>query len=94
MMNMQNIPVGLDDKTIAKLDALVKLGIYKNRTEAIRAQILEGLSKKPYVMKILDKDRQEKIDEAVRWMFERDHPLLRLKTSQTIASLVSEDRDR
>ena len=40
------IPVGLDEETIAKLDAFAQKGLYKNRTEAIRAQIMNGLDKR------------------------------------------------
>lgn len=41
---MITIPLGLDEETVSKIDALVKKGVYKNRSEALRDQILKEAS--------------------------------------------------
>ncbi len=91
---MQTIPIGLDDEIITKLDTLVRMGIYKNRTEAIRAQIAEGLRRKPYLPTKESQGSQERIDSAVRWMIEHDKPLIQFVTQKTISNLIGEGRGR
>ena len=89
---MITIPVGLDEETIKKLDALVKKGLYKNRTEAIRAQITNGLAKRS----ILDlKETPVRIKEKIfQNLLNSSKPINLLPTKKSITELVSEGRER
>jgi Arc/MetJ-type ribon-helix-helix transcriptional regulator len=42
-MMTQTVPVRVEDETIQALDLLVKLGFYKNRSEAMRDVMKKGL---------------------------------------------------
>ena len=89
---MITIPVGLDEETIAKLDALVQKGLYKNRTEAIRAQIMNGLDKRS-VLEI--KETPEAIKEKIfQKLLQSSKPINLLATKKSITELVSEGRER
>ena len=89
---MITIPVGLDEETIAKLDALVQKGLYKNRTEAIRAQIMNGLDKRS-VLEI--KETPEAIKEKIfQKLLQSSKPINLLPTKKSITELVSEGRER
>ena len=89
---MITIPIGLDEETIAKLDALVKKGLYKNRTEAIRAQILTGLEKRSILE--LKKTPKEIKDKIFQNLFQYSKPINLLPTKKSIVELVSEGRER
>ncbi len=41
---MKTIPVPLDDNDLKKIDYLIKIGRYKNRTQAIRNLLQEKLA--------------------------------------------------
>ena len=89
---MITVPVGLDEETIKKLDALVKKGLYKNRTEAIRAQITNGLEKRS----ILDlKEPPEEVKEKLlSKLLNSSKPINLLPTKKSITEIVSEGRER
>lgn len=89
---MGNIPVSLDDELIEKIDLLVKRGIYKNRSEALRDQITKNLSK----ISIMDKDQeQDKLyQELLDKLLKLPNPPQLLNTKKSITELVSEGRER
>jgi len=57
---MKVVPVRLDDKKLKDLDLLVKAGIYKNRSEALRKIIEYGMERAEAEIEYL-----KKIDEIV-----------------------------
>ncbi len=89
---MITIPVGLDEETVAKLDALVKKGLYKNRTEAIRAQIVNGLEKRS-LLELKETPKAIK-DKIFHNLFRYSRPINLLPTKESIVDLVSEGRER
>jgi Arc/MetJ-type ribon-helix-helix transcriptional regulator len=89
---MITIPVGLDEETLEKLDVLVRKGLYKNRTEAIRAQIVNGLKKRSVIAL---KETPEGIKEKIlQNMLQSSKPINLLPTKKNITELVSEGRER
>jgi Arc/MetJ-type ribon-helix-helix transcriptional regulator len=89
---MITIPVGLDEETLEKLDTLVKKGLYKNRTEAIRAQIINGLDKRSIIeLKETPEGIKEKIFQK---LLQSSKPINILPTKKSITELVSEGRER
>lgn len=89
---MGNIPISLDDEIIAKIDFLVKKGYYKNRSEALRDQIVKNLSK----ISIIDDDQhdEEVYQELLDKLLKLPNPPQILNTKKSITELVSEGRER
>ena len=89
---MGNIPINLDDEIIEKIDLLVKKGFYKNRSEALRDQILKNLSK----ISIIDNSQnQEDIyQELLDKLLKLPDPPQVLNTKKSLTELVSEGRER
>ncbi|MHA2364336.1 MAG: hypothetical protein ACXAC7_10285 [Candidatus Hodarchaeales archaeon] len=89
---MPVIPINLDEDIIKKVEILIKMGKYKNRTEALRDQITKGIER----MSIFEED--EKQNEVVEAIVERllriDKPLNLLKTEKSAVDLISEGRER
>ena len=91
-MLMWNIPINLDEEIIAKIDLLVKKGYYKNRSEALRDQIVKNLSK----ISIIDDDQHEEevYQELLDKLLKLPDPPQILNTKKSIIELVSEGRER
>ena len=89
---MITIPIGLDEETIAKVDALVKKGLYKNRTEALRDQIKKGIEK----IELIEDDlpQPDLYQKLLKNLLSLEHPPNLLPTDKTVAELVSEGRER
>ena len=58
---MTSIPIRLNDEIIKKIDILIAKGRYKNRTEALRDQIIKGLDKISLVEDSVIEDTTEMI---------------------------------
>jgi Arc/MetJ-type ribon-helix-helix transcriptional regulator len=85
------IPIRLKRQDARKLDLLVKLGIYRSRTEAIRAMIEAGADEqvRHYLMseKVLNA-----LDELLEYEKSNGRNPLRVITEKTAAEIVAEGR--
>ena len=89
------IPISLDDDTIKKIDLLVKKGIYKNRSEALRDQIDKGLNSfNSFRSHIGNNDNLEAYSEVLEKLLRLKQPPFILKTEKSVTELVSEGRER
>ena len=88
---MATIPIKLDEKIVKRLDILVRNGLYKTRTEAIRDQIVKGLIRleSVFVPKI-----KPKHDKILRKLIQLDQPLNIITSTKTAVELVAEGRER
>ncbi len=89
---MGNIPVSLDEEIIKKIDLLVKKGLYKNRSEALRDQITKGLSK----ISLMDdfQEHDDTYNQILDTLLKLKTPPQFLNTKKSITELVSEGRER
>ena len=89
---MGNIPINLDNEIIEKIDILVKKGLYKNRSEALRDQITKNLSK----LSVMNdsQEHSEIYNELLDTLLKLPEPPQFLNTKKTITELVSEARER
>ncbi len=89
---MITIPIGLDEEIVKKIDALVARGVYKNRTEALREQIVKGIAK----LSILSDEtiETEKHRIVLKKLLSLPQPPNLLRTERSVADLVSEGRER
>lgn len=86
------IPLQLDDEIIEKIDLLVQQGKYKNRSEALRDQIVKNLEK---ISLIDNPDKNSKeYQKALSKLLKRKAPPQFLNTEKTLTQLVSEGRER
>jgi len=86
---MAVLPLRLSDEDIKALDALVKAGLYKNRSEAARALIRHGASVKG--------GETKDVSETVRLMLEKSkktgaRPFRISYTRKSAVELVAEGR--
>lgn len=86
------VPLHLDEEIVSKVDALVRLGMYKNRSEALREQIKKGLDK----ISLLQDEfvGSELYDQLLERLLKLPEPPQLLKTEKTLTELVSEGRER
>ncbi len=88
---MAIIPINLDEGIVEKIDLLVKQGLYKNRSEALRDQILKGIEN-PSLISEPDKESdvyQKLLEELIN-----SDPIPLLDGDKTINEMVSEGRER
>lgn len=88
---MAVIPIRPSRKDARKLDLLVKLGVYRNRTEAIRAMIQAGADERvshhmmnQAVLKVLNR--------LLEYEKNNGRNLLRIMSEMTAAEIVAEGR--
>jgi Arc/MetJ-type ribon-helix-helix transcriptional regulator len=88
---MATIPIQLDSEIISKLDDLVRKGLYKNRSEAIRDQIIQGLNRLEVVNLSVKKDKHDKIIQKLILL---SNPPNLIKSKRSAVELVAEGRER
>jgi Arc/MetJ-type ribon-helix-helix transcriptional regulator len=88
---MATIPINLDNETVKRLDTLVLQGIYKNRTEAIRDQIMKGLAQ---IEAVIFPKKSSKYNHLLRRLLDEKVPLDIFKTTKSAVELVAEGRTR
>jgi Arc/MetJ-type ribon-helix-helix transcriptional regulator len=81
---MKVVPVRLDDRKLKDLDMLVKVGIYKNRSDALRKIIENGMRKVEAEIEYL-----KKIDVIVDRIIDSD-----LNFGGVLRKSLEEGRDR
>ena len=89
---MTSIPIRLNDEIIKKIDILISKGKYKNRTEALRDQIIKGLDKISLVEDSVIEN--EKFDLILKKMLLKKSTPDLLRTKKSVVDLVAEGRKR
>ncbi len=84
---MAIIPVKIDSSTVKLIDALVDLGIFRSRNDAIRSMIVNGL--KTFYQRVFD----EEIIEVAKKLLEIKEPIMIVSTKEAW-EIVAEERDR
>ena len=88
---MAVVPTRFDKETIKEIDELVKAGLYKNRSEAIKKLVTESLKRKR--IRLLDDDLSALLEELIKKSKSGEQPF-KILTGKTAADLVSEGRHR
>ena len=89
---MTSIPIRLNDEIIKKIDILISKGRYKNRTEALRDQIIKGLDKISLVEdSVIENENFDLI--LKKMLLQKSTPDL-LRTKKSVVDLVAEGRER
>ena len=88
---MTVIPIRLTKEDARKLDLLVKLGIYENRSEAIRG-ILHAEADNRIANYVLNERVLRALDELLEYDRRRSKSPIYIQTEKTAAELVEEGR--
>lgn len=91
---MTVVPIKLDYEDARKLDMLVKLGVFKNRSEAIRWALREGLEKKIGALPMLDLSGIDSVVELMLQLASKGVNVIRITSEKAAAELVGEGRQR
>jgi len=90
---MGTIPVKLQAELIEKLDVLIRVGKFKNRSEAIRQILKQYLEREPMIP-LSSEARRKKISSVVNLMLAKKKPVFDITSRKTAAELVAEGRER
>lgn len=90
---MSIVPVKLKPELVKKLDLLVKIGKYKNRSDAIRKILTERIEREGLITD-RDKEREQRIKHVVHLMKSKKGPVFELVSDKTASELIREGRER
>jgi len=88
------IPIPLDENEINKIDYLVKIGRYKNRTQALKALIQEKLAQETIIFdweKSSDEIAKKKI---IQELIKLPEFSFSIKSAKSAEELIGEERER
>lgn len=92
---MTTIPLQISDPELKKIDYLIKIGRYKNRSQALKLMLSEKLTQETISFDFENQEDdkvREKIVEELR--AKKIEPIMMITSTKNSAELVSEDRDR
>lgn len=84
------IPIRFREKDLKKIDELVKSGVFKSRSEAIRSLSLEAAQSRCV-------DLAEDLDQAVKVIMDslrEDRSSLTITLERSVAEFIAEERQR
>jgi len=90
---MPVIPIKLESNLVEKLDALVGVGKFKNRSHAIREILNDRLAREGIVPQA-DKEREKRINRVIQLMQSQKQPFFHIITEKTAVDLITEGRER
>ena len=90
---MPVIPIKLESNLVEKLDALVGVGKFKNRSQAIREILNDRLAREGIVPQA-DKEREKRINRVIQLMQSQKQPFFHIITEKTAVDLIAEGRER
>lgn len=88
---MTVVPIRLSREDARRLDLLVKMGIYRSRTEAIRAMIQAGADEN-ISRYLMNETVLKALDELLEYEKSNGRNPLRVITGKTAAEIVAEGR--
>jgi Arc/MetJ-type ribon-helix-helix transcriptional regulator len=88
------VPVKLEKEDVKKLDMLVRLGVFKNRSQAIRWMIRDGMNKKIESLPQADLSGVEPVVELMLRLASRGANVIRITSTETAGEIVAEGRHR
>jgi Arc/MetJ-type ribon-helix-helix transcriptional regulator len=92
---MTTIPIQIADAELSKIDYLIRIGRYKNRSQAIKSMLQDKLNTESILFE--DENPEEEIlrQKIVGELEKRNHePIFLIKSEKNSAELISEDRNR
>lgn len=91
---MATIPLNIDEADLKKIDYLVKKGLFKNRSQALRNLLLEQLNHINLPFEWEEKESDEKVNYVVRKLLNIPNQKLIIKSDKPASQLIQEERER
>ncbi len=91
---MTTIPIQLSDIDLEKIDRLVKLGRYKNRSQAIKAMLREKLDQETIIFEWENEKDKDVQAQILKLALSKKDSILTWKSPKSAVELIREDRDR
>lgn len=91
---MSVLPVKLEREDVKRLDTLVKLGVFKNRSQAIRSILREQLEKKVEALPQADLSGVTPVVDLMLRLASKGVKVVRISSRKSAAELVREGRHR
>ncbi len=91
---MTTIPIQLSDIDLEKIDRLVKLGRYKNRSQAIKAMLREKLDQETIIFEWENEKDKDVQAQILKLALSKKDSILTWKSPKSAEELIREDRDR
>jgi Arc/MetJ-type ribon-helix-helix transcriptional regulator len=91
---MPTIPVELDDVEIRKIDHLVKIGRFKNRSQAIRSIIRDKLVHETYLPEPVDPETEKRYREVMVNLRKLTPLSVQIESMKSPLELIKGERER
>ncbi|MHA1265809.1 MAG: ribbon-helix-helix domain-containing protein [Candidatus Helarchaeota archaeon] len=91
---MKTIPIPLEDRDLEKIDYLIKIGRYKNRTQAIKALLQEKLAQETIIFEWEQAVDESSIKRVIEDLTRSSEFSFTIKSKQSAAELIGEERER
>jgi Arc/MetJ-type ribon-helix-helix transcriptional regulator len=91
---MTTIPIKLDEVEIRKIDHLVKIGRYKNRSQAIRSFIKTKLEDEIMLPEAADPEIEKQYHDIMAKLRKQVHLMIQINSPKTALELVENERER
>jgi len=88
------VPVKLERDDVRRLDTLVRLGVFKNRSQAIRSLLREQLEKKIETVPQADLSGVAPVVELMLRLASKGVNVVTISSRKSAAGIVSEGRHR
>jgi len=91
---MITIPIKLNEIELQKIDRLVKIGRYKNRSQAIRSFIIDKLENESLISEEIDPELEKRYNEIRDKLKRQTHLAIQITSTKTALELLENDRER
>ena len=91
---MITIPIKLNELDLVKIDYLIKIGRYKNRSQAIKTMLQEKLKQELITFEEENDQEEKKRKDALAKMLKLRQLEIQFRTKKTAVELVNEGRER
>ena len=91
---MTTILLQLSEIDLKKIDHLIKIGRYKNRSQALKRIIQERLEKEVLQFDLENINFNSQEDQLIQDLIQIPHFTFKISTNETAAELIAKERDR
>ena len=91
---MSTIPIKLNDSVLKKIDYLIKIGRYKNRSQAIKAFIEEKLALETIRLDFESSENSSLKKKIIQDLVSSPDFFFEIKNKKSAAEIVAEERER
>jgi Arc/MetJ-type ribon-helix-helix transcriptional regulator len=91
---MTTVPVPLSEIELEKIDSLVRIGRYKNRSQALKALLKVGIAHTTIHFEWEHLEEEQESQQLLENMLKAKKPLLTILSDKSAHEIISEDRSR